>query len=83
MNLWNMIGLGASREWAASLVEQFEMPEQEHGDIYPWNFIYDGERLHLIDPQYEPGGHRSLPDADGLANTLRMIREVPNNGGLG
>ena len=79
MNLWNMIGLGASRGWAAQLVTQFPLPEREHGDIYPWNFVYDGERLHLIDPHYEPGGHWALPDKDGMVNTVRMILEEPNN----
>lgn len=78
MNLWNMIGLGCDRQWAYSLVESFKLPEREHGDIYPWNFICDGEHLHLIDPQYEPGGHWSYSDKDGLANTLKIIKEWPN-----
>lgn len=78
MNLWNMIGLGADREWAAALVKQLTLPEPEHGDICPWNLIYDSQRLHLIDPQYEIGGHRSCSDKDGIANSLKIIKEWPN-----
>ena len=53
MNLWNVISLGCVHPTRGRIAEQvraFSLPDEPHGDVIPWNFIYDSEVLHLIDP---------------------------------
>lgn len=78
MNLWNMLGLGADREWLVSMIKSLPLPEDEHGDILPWNIIWDGRQLHLIDGKDEPLGHRVRSDVDGRAETVRMLTDEEN-----
>jgi len=78
MSLWNMHGLGADRAWLLSLVEGLSSPEKEHGDIQPWNMIWDGREVHLIDWQDEPNGHRFWEDPEGIADTIRRLRNEEN-----
>ena len=71
MNLWNLLRLGVvwpTKARLASLVRAFT-PEQAHGDIIPWNFIWDGEALHLCDWN----GQFQREDAYGLEQTARIV----------
>lgn len=78
MSIWNMHGLGADRDWLLSLVKGIRLPDKEHGDIQPWNMVWDGRRAHLIDWQDEPQGHRSCGDPEGMAETVRKLRDEEN-----
>jgi len=54
---------------AVSLLKTFELPEERHGDIRPWNFILS-DRLTLIDWQ---DGRNVYQDSPGLAYTLQEL----------
>lgn len=73
INFWTMHGLGADRDWLIGLVKSMPLPEIEHGDITPWNMIWDGRRIHLIDSQHEYLGHKACADPDGQRQTIRLL----------
>lgn len=74
VNLWNWLQLGGSypsRGVVATAVEEaFSAMDRPHGDFRPWNLILQGATVAVID-----AGHRqSVPDAQGLADTVRWVR---------
>lgn len=79
INIWTLHGLGADRKWLVEQIEKSDRPDREHGDILPWNFIWDGERAHLIDFQDEPGGHWARDDKLGYEETIRMLSAEEND----
>ena len=72
MNLWNFCQLGGiypSREQVeASVIAA--CADEEHGDLRPWNFVLQGDRVVAIDTKHR-GTHSG---DDALAETLAWIR---------
>lgn len=72
INLWNWLALGGvwpERERVLELLDTVE--PRAHGDVQPWNFILDGDNVHLID-----GGEGWLrDDRAALGETIRRVRE--------
>lgn len=72
MNLWNLLHLGlvrpATQEMAAEL-RAVSLPSIPHGDIVLWNFVWDGEVLHLIDA----GGPIQREDCFGLEQAAQIV----------
>jgi hypothetical protein len=74
MNLWNFCNLhGAlpARDKVLEWMRGFPLPTQRHGDITPWNFLIDGERLHLVDG-FEGW---DADDAEALQRAVKMVEE--------
>ena len=74
INLWNFCNLGGmwpSREGVIEMLKTHKDKHPIHGDIQPWNFVLDGERLHLIDGCDSWG----VPEHDRM-NLERTIEEV-------
>lgn len=73
INLWTYKCLGGrypSPETVVEMLHMFSLPTEHHGDIRPWNFIFDGATLTLID------GHddrANFDDVEGLAETVRLM----------
>lgn len=57
----------------ARLIDAVPVPTVTHGDIRPWNFVFDGSRVTLIDWQDRKA---SGLDSQGLVSTAREIREM-------
>lgn len=75
MNLWNFLHLGGvkpGKDWLIRELKGFDLPETNHGDITPWNFILDGKRLHLIDGFEGWGGD----DCGNLERAMQMVEEA-------
>jgi len=53
------------------MIRNVRLPEPRHGDVRPWNFILDGERVHLIDGRDE---HAIFDDREGLEFTIEALR---------
>ena len=73
MNLWNICQLhpvSPTLEEFARMIQEYPL-DRFHGDIIPWNFIYDGRRLHLIDY----GEREIVPDAQGIQDAARDVLE--------
>lgn len=72
MNLWNWRRMGG---WHPPLPEvlqklrDFPLPERNHGDLVPWNFIFDGRDLFLIDG-FEGW---EFDDRENLKQTVRWM----------
>jgi hypothetical protein len=59
----------------ATWLDEYPLPTTRHGDIRPWNFILDGNCVHLIDGRDAVAVY---DDAQGLRLTAQAIRqEVP------
>src|SRR3990167_4990541 len=74
INLWNFCQLGGvwpSRDRIIELLKGHRDEHPIHGDIQPWNFVLDGEQLHLIDG----GDAWGVPEHDQM-NLERTIEEV-------
>lgn len=74
INLWNfclMGGVWPTKQRVLGLLQSFPLPPTHHGDVAPWNFIMDGDELHLID------GHEGweFDDKEGLCKTIDMVDE--------
>jgi hypothetical protein len=64
-------GVFPTRDDMAYYLEYFVLPEEKHGDIFPWNFILTGKDLVLIDG----GDDRAMyGDKNALAKVIRDIR---------
>jgi len=53
MNLFNVAVQNCTHPTKQRIAEQvraYPLPAVPHGDVIPWNFIYDGDALYLIDP---------------------------------
>lgn len=70
---WNLGGAYPDKDYIIRKLERFPMPLERHGDIRPWNFIFDGEELHLIDGRDE---RANFDDTEGLQETIRIMREM-------
>jgi len=74
INLWNFCKLGGCRPTRESILKSifnFNLPTQHHGDVAPWNFIMDGEKLYLVDG-YEGW---EWDDKQGLEETWKKVNE--------
>lgn len=67
---WRLGGVYPSRRDVIEMLRGFPLPTEHHGDIRPWNFIFDGERIYLIDGRDEKA---NFDDAEGLAESIRML----------
>ncbi len=65
-------GIYPSGQAVAKLVRRTTLPEVPHGDIQPWNFILDGEAVHLIDGR---DGRGIYPDKESLHATAQAIHQ--------
>lgn len=75
INLWTYHlkgGVYPSRETLVQWVREYQLPEQRHGDVRPWNFIL-GDGLHLIDGNDE---RANFDDEEGREETIRIIGGV-------
>lgn len=75
LTLWNFCrwgGVWPTREYIVKMLEEFELPATNHGDVVPHNFIIDGERLHLIDG-FEGW---EFDDKANLAATIEKVRSI-------
>ncbi len=75
VNLWNFAQLGGAwprKDVALKLIREFPLPRENHGDITPHNFLFDGKELFLID------GHEGwdFDDAEGLRQTEQMTGDL-------
>lgn len=73
INLWNFICLGGlwpQPERVVEMLETFELPDENHGDVVPWNFIIDGEYLYLVDG-FEGWGNN---DRESIQGTLTAVK---------
>ena len=75
INLWNFCCLGGVypfRDYVLSLLKNFELPKENHGDVAPHNFIFDGESLYLID------GNEGWEFCDklGLEKTIAKVEGI-------
>ena len=74
INRWNFLQLGGAwppRLKVLDLIKAFPLPERNHGDMVPHNFIFDGQALHLIDG-YEG---REFDDSEMMARTIALVEE--------
>jgi hypothetical protein len=74
INLWNFCKLGGRLPQLHKLLQmlnEFPLPTAHHGDITPWNFLIDGQQLHLIDG-YEGW---EFGDIEGKQETIRKVTE--------
>lgn len=72
INLYNFLrwgGVWPTRERIVDQLRAFPLPDTNHGDITPHNFIIDGERLHLIDGFSNWGGD----DKECLQATIESV----------
>lgn len=72
INLWNFCQMGGvypSRERIAQLLRAFKLPDTNHGDVTPHNFVFDGEVVHLIDGFEGWGGDDKL----NMEETIRRV----------
>lgn len=73
INLWTYLCLGGkwpTRKAIGRMLRDFPLPAETHGDMKPWNFILDGERIHLIDGRDEKANFK---DAETLAETIKAV----------
>ena len=75
LNLWNFAQLGGAwprKDMVLRLIQEFQLPPTNHGDICPHNFLFDGAALFLID------GHEgwAFDDAAGLRKTWEMVGDL-------
>lgn len=69
---WRLNGVYPRRERVLQWVKDFPLPSEPHGDIRPWNFIIDGQRLHLIDGRDDKA---NFDDAEGKQETIRLLEQ--------
>lgn len=78
INLWRWRRYGGWWPRLDTVIEKlraFPLPERNHGDIVPWNFIFDGQGLHLIDG-FEGW---EFDDRVNLEKTVVMMQEGNDN----
>ncbi len=75
LNLWNFAQLNGQwprKDKVLKMVREFPLRSERHGDITPHNFLFDGEKLHLIDG-YEGW---EFDDRENLLKSEWMMSEV-------
>lgn len=74
INLWTYACMGGTyptRPEVSRMIRDHGTPSVHHGDIRPWNFVFDGGAVHLIDTD----DRKSKPESDayGIGETLRLL----------
>jgi len=75
INLWNFLQLGGAwplRSKVLDLLKAFPLPESNHGDMVPHNFIFDGQAIYLIDG-YEGW---EFDDQAVMAKTIAIVESM-------
>lgn len=78
INLWTYHNWAGERgypprSYVVQKLKEFPLPTARHGDIRPWNFIFDGEDLFLIDGNDE---RANFNDKEGLEETIAILEKA-------
>lgn len=69
--LW-MNGIYPSKKQIGEMLRSISLPEINHSDIQPWNFILQGDKVVLIDAN-DPNQRINYPDADYLERVIQLF----------
>lgn len=75
INLWTfwlLEGVWPPRERVLEQFKALPLPSERHGDFYPHNVIFDGEKLYLIDGH---DANANFEDAEAKVEGIRRLEE--------